>query len=99
SGSGITRAQQTAKRGIEFDKNQPRGVNAMTNKRLGDRTRAWTEFNDRAVRLRIDATRHRARQYPARRHDRNGRQRLLNPRANEPNLVVKTQALLFGAGE
>ncbi len=51
----------------------------MANERLCNRTGARTEFNDRAIRFRIDATRHGTRQYPARRHDRTGRQRFLYP--------------------
>src|SRR4029079_13149072 len=55
---GIARAQQTAEHGIEFYKDQTRGIDAMADQRFGNRTRAWPELNDRAIRLWIDATRH-----------------------------------------
>jgi hypothetical protein len=85
----IARAQETAERRIEFDQHEPRRIDAVFDQRFGDGPGAGTQFDHGTFALRIDIARHGARQHAARRRDRAGRERLLDPRTNEAHLVVE----------
>ncbi len=71
---------------------------ATGHQRLGDRAGAWPELNHGARCVDIHIAGHGPRQHPAGRRYRSDRQRLLQPGANEPHLVVEAKALFVGEG-
>src|SRR5262249_45656498 len=89
----IALAQQPAEGRIELDQHQTRRIDALRHQRLGDRAGARAELDDRSRHARVHIGRHLARQHAARRRHRADRQRLLDPAAEEPELVVDADAL------
>src|ERR1041385_2455097 len=67
----------------------------MLDQRLGDRPGAGAKLDHGAGRIGIDILRHGAGKRLARRRDRADRQRLLDPRADEADLVVEADAFLL----
>src|SRR5262245_56065344 len=91
----VARAQEPAEDRIELDQHESRRVNPLRDQRLGDRPGAGAKLDDRTRPARIDIGRHGARQRPARRGYGAGRQRLLDPGADEAHLVVEANAVLL----
>jgi hypothetical protein len=54
----IARAQQPAERRIEFDQDEPRGIDSLPDQRLGHRAGARSELDHGTVGIGIDETRH-----------------------------------------
>ncbi len=89
------RLQQPAEGRIEFDQHQPRRIDALLDDCLGHRTGARTELDDRARHVRIEVGRHGAGERLAGRRHGAERQRLLDPGADEADLVVEAEDLLL----
>src|SRR6516162_1521137 len=91
----IARAQQAAENRIELDQHQARWIDSLREQRLGDRPGAGAKLDYRTRPARIDIRRHGARERAARRSHGAGRQRLLDPAADEAHFVVETNAVLL----
>src|SRR5262249_18724029 len=74
------------------DQHESRWINTLRHQRIGNRTGARAELDDRSWHIRIDVGRHLARQHAARRRHRADRQRLLDPGAEEAELVIDADA-------
>src|SRR5262249_46469115 len=70
-------------------------VDTLRHQGLGDRSGAGTKLDDRTGHARIDVARHDPGERPARRRHRAHRQRLLEPGADEADLVVEADAAPF----
>src|SRR3954452_20487472 len=87
-------AQELAKGRVELDQHQPRLRNAVLDQRFGDGSGAGPKLDHRPGRIAIDVLRHGAGKRLARRRDGADRERLLDPRAYEANLIVEAYAVL-----
>jgi hypothetical protein len=87
----IAGAQQAAERRIEFNQHEARRIDAALHQRLGHRTGAGAKLDDGARAVRIDATRHGARQHLPRRGDGSHRKWLVDPVPDEGHLVQETE--------
>src|SRR5262249_34493414 len=92
--AGKARLQQPAEGRIELDQHQPRRIDPLRHQRLGHWPSAGPQLDDRPGHIRIDIARHGTRQRLARGRDRARGQRLLDPGAEEAD-VVELRAVLL----